>query len=680
MNKKLLILTLILSSLSFSGKKINIIYKSSVENEGKFNSIKYSKLKYKPVDLTVSTPNNEYSMNLILKGDRLNISYPTLASRYVTGLRESEKVELPENYKEYKFFYDYRIPEYKIFESNLFKDDKQTEIHSHDHNHDHNHEHNHEHGELIGETIEISAPQKRHIIKENNDFQAKINFEINKKKYGLKYIKYLTSYKEDDVRYQKNDGIIEGRYTYLFDDNLGITVVPRIVTREFKPAILEFNSYGRYKVNNNIFLGLDVYNGRQINLLNERKNYRNKISAYFDYNTEKKRLHEFWEVLDHEHDKIDQFKFKVSYDHTYNAKYNPLNFKILDNYLDTKKYDINLIVKKSNIGVKGLSISNDFKFNSEVIKSVDSDRKYLLKHRYYFKDNDDYENAFDFFGDLTINTLLQKNLGKSIEKIGNKYIVKNHFQYTPDDGYKPYEYYIITEVNSDPPKNFNKTKVKKLVVSNLTELEYVKSKDKVNLKNDFKFITNPENNEWKIYNDLTSSYERNFGYGIRLKFNILEKFEKYSFNGLNLYDMNELKTGFDLNHLYNENGIKIKTGLKFDGAMLARRAHITKLYGPNINPILRNELLNSYPDSPYLTQGSDEKDKWMLGQEYTIKPYIDFKYSPINNLDIKANLEIEKSFIKTPFRKIYNFFNPADKEFTSNPMMYKIGFGIDYKY
>ncbi|WP_064609205.1 hypothetical protein [Streptobacillus moniliformis] len=686
MNKKFLALSVIFSIFSFSNKKLNIVYKAEVKNEGTFSKIKNSKIEYVPLNLTISSLNNEFKANLIIKGERKNLIYSDLTTRYVTGLKENNPINMKDGYIQYQQYNDRKMPpDYNTLEKVIFKDEGQGghghHHHHHHHDADHDHDHDHNHTDLLGESLDIQAPQKKHSVRESNDFQSKLSLEMNKKNYGLKYVKYLTSFNEEKARYIKNDSIFEGRLTSIINDNVAITLMPRLITREFTPTILEVNSYLKYKLNKDTFIGLDVYNGGQINLLDERKIHRNKVTAYFDYNTERKRSHDFWEILDHEHDKIDQFKVSFSYDRKYNAKYSPLDSSILDGYNDNEKYDFKLNLKKSDLGIKGLSLSNDFTFNTEFNQRVSSDRKYTLKHYYYFNQSDPnvtnhFNAVFDARRNVIVNTAFQKTLGTSIKKVQGKYLITNHYQYSPN-GKDPFEYYVVTEAISTGPDKFSNVITKKHNINNVSKAEYARGKDKVKAINTIKYINDVFGGNSKLNEDFSLSYERSLKLGFRAKFNLENKYERNDINNKNLYEIDILTGGFDFNYLYNQNGLNIKTGIAFNSSLLARKADKSMLYGANISEMIKKQLPEN---SPYLIQEKDEANIWKLGEEFKIKPYISVKHSPNNKIGLKANLEAEKAYEKSPFLKLYYQYNPVDRKIKSIPFKYKFGLEFSYKY
>ncbi len=686
MKKRFLVLPIIFGIFSFADKKLNIVYKAEIRNEGRFSKIENSNIEYVPLNLTVSSLNNEYKANLIIKGGRKNLNYSDLVTRYVTGLRENNPVIMKNGYIQYQQYNDRRTPDYNQLESSIFSDNQQGghdhHHHHHHHDHDHDHDHEHNHTDLIGESLDIQAPQQKHNVRESNDFQAKISLEVNKKKYGLKYIKYLTSFNEEEFRYRKHDSIFEGRITQIINDNIAISLIPRVITREFTPSILEVNSYLKYRLNKDAFIGIEMYNGGQINLLDERKIYRNKFTGYFDYNTERRRVHDFWEILDHEHDKIDQFKVSLSYDRKYNAKYSPLNSHILDGYNDNEKYDLKLNLKKSDFGIKGLSLSNNFVFNTEFNQRVNSDRKYKLKHYYYFNqsDNKTIDNFYTVFDrarrNVIVNIANQTTLGTSIHKINGKYLITNHYRYAPN-GKDPFEYYVVTEVISEGPNRFSNVITKKYNIDNVSKIEYVRGKNKVKAVNDIKYVNDVYNGNSKLNENFLLSYERNLKLGFRAKFDLENKYEMSDLNNKKLYENDVLNGGFDFNYIYNQNGLNVKTGLIFNAALLARKADKSMLLGPSIPEKIKKEL---HENTGYLTQEQNEANKWVLGEEFKIKPYISLKYLYDSKFGIKANFEVEKIFFKTPFEKLYFRYNPADKKIRSKPFSYKLGIEINYRY
>lgn len=703
MKKKILLLSLLIPILSLS-KDYRLLLKSEIKNEGRIinlQSFKNTKLYYTPIDLTISNKDRSLKANIVIKGDRANLYQPTTTSRYTTNIKE-DKIIIPKNYFYEDIISDKRITAYNIVESSMFKDKNQIG-HSHDHDHDHsghshhghNHdhsglgisdEHQHEHSNLIGDTLDILKPQKVLSIKENNDLQIKASIQYDKNKYGIKYTKYLTSFKEDETRFFKNDAILEGKLIGVYNDKISIGVLPRFILREFRPLVIEMNSYYRYKHDENTTIGIDLYNGVQPNILNERKNYRNKIKFFLDYNTEKIRAHKFWEIVDHEHEKIDQTRLEFSYDRKFNEKLSPVDKKIVDNKKVDEIFNFKAIIKKSDFLTKNFNISNDFDFNYEKTTTLDSDRKYQMEHEFHFKNSDDQDSIIGVNdkGELAYiaEKAYEKVLGTELIKKDYGFDLISHLSQVinPNEpNSRTTDYYIITKIMTTKNTKYTKTLGLKYNLNNNSKLNYKYKDHNFELINNLKYSKLPNAKESKLEDNIDIFYSYDTNLGIKLKFGLGDEYTIYKTNKIVKYQTNRIKTNIDTNYTYNKNKYKLSFGLKLDYNILARKAIKEQLYGPSINGILLEALKKDYPNSPFLTQEKEENNKWKWGQEIIISPYAEFNYDIKRNLILNFKAKAEKKYEQSPFTKAYGLFNPADKDFTARPFEYSIKLGLTYR-
>lgn len=683
MKKIILINAMILSILSLSNdKKIRITLKSNSEIEGRFNqSLKKANIKYVPVDLTIASRDNSLKANIVIQGNRKEISKPNVSVRYERDKLILNKVDVPKNTSDSNTSED--VWPRRSFEGRELglKDRKIIQLGGHEHipgvahNHDHDHDHDHDHGgEFLGDSLNILKYDRTKNIYENEDIQAKLVVEYSKLKYGLKYSQYLTSFNEGEVKFFKNDAIIEGKFIKEYKDKFSIGLIPRIKTIKFKPSILELNTYLRYKANDNTFLGIELFNGVQVDSLKESINRRNKVKVYYDYNLEKRRAHKFWEILDHEHSKVEQFKIAFDFDNNYKAKKSLLNNTKLDLIENKNIYKLDLNLKKSDVFLKGLSISNDFNFKYEYENKKETEKKYDVKSYYLFLSEEDKNEAISKTGYLLKRKIERnsKTLFKDIKELkkGDKVRINNKDVTLENDGFeiidhKLYEvanksmnYYkkSIAVVNNED--EYSNSPSKKYTLNNSFNINYSKNKDNIDFNHKIKYFNENNKNvdEVKFENILSLNYERKLNRNLKLllgledKF-ILEKENKYKVK----IKLNTLSSKVGINYKYINGDLTLDLGLnnKFD--LLSRNSSLHKL------------------------KNRKEANKWINGYEININPYIKGIYKPFNNLEINADLGLEKIFKKDSFRRTADG-NFSSFERVSLPIKYNMKIGFTYRY
>lgn len=716
MKKIFLMGILIFSILSLSeDKKFNIVLKSSFENEGRLRKIedfKLSKMVYKPVDLTVYTLNNSLSANLVLQGNRKLAKQPNSNTRYIyDGTDNKGDLQKEDSYYITEFITNRNSVSYSSFENHLSNVNKEKSVESedHDHHHDHEHGHDHDHEEhdhdhksiLSGDSLNISKPRNTKTIKENSDFQAKLSLSYNKPKYGLKYTKYLTSFDEEDNRYFKNDSITEFKLIGVHKDKFSLGTISRIKGRENYPSIIETNIYGRYLYNENTFLGIDLFAGKQLSNLADGNNQRSKVRVFFDYNTEKRRYHKFWEIIDHEHDKIDQVKIEFSFDNEYKDSLSKIHKGYIDKLENKKTFITDIKLKKSNVFTKNLNISNDFQFKLEDTFKKETNRKYNITQSVHFDNWDTHGDAitYDTNGvNYHFNPGFSKVLAESYKKFKKGEELGLDEFYVPiiaeNDGYilltkfeedfgtnsqpKYGKYYVETTAVSNGDMSYKSSRNKKHSYENKFNLSYNNSKNYFSFNEHLKYITNF--NETKLESKTVGTYERKINSNLKLKNELSNEYELFKDKKSNHYQTNVLSNNININQKIVKDDVKINVGVDTKFSVLSRVAKKSRLYGSSISPYLMEVLKREFPESPYDKQLENEPNKWVHGYEFSVKPYVKTVYTPKNNLEINGSFELEKTYTKTPLTKNEGLFLPLYSKPLSIPLKYGIKFGIIYRY
>lgn len=699
MKEKIFIL-LLLSNFVFANerKNLRIDFKSNAE----FNMPKRGKLwfapsiKYTLADLTVSSLDSKWKFNVMLKGKRSIITSKDTAfeseNLYVQN-KESKPEEIIEKTSNFfgdteikyevwhgtKYANTYKFPTPRLGNTNsveqaIFNDEKQIHQHSHedpDHDHEHTHEHTHEHNHSNVENrqdLNILSSRYKKLIKKTNDLQAKASVQYFNGLNGFKYTQYLTSFleKDDEVRRYGGDGILELKNTNVFNDKYSLSFIPRLYTRKiFKPLAVELDTDFRYKYNDDTVIGAYVYNGMQLNNISERLNFKNRVELFYDKNKEAKRFHKFYEILDHEHEKIDQIKLFVAYTHKGNYQKNQfleltgLQFNKKD---DKHQVDIGLKYKKTNLLIKDLVFENETKFKYRYETEKISDGTYSVSNEYKF------ENIID--RDIMIKN--GKINGASPHELVDKKIYKTKDGYEVHRVFETIREYKENEFeNKVSKKKIRYLEIIKAIPSKNQKLVIDKSKTKnnINIKNDTKieyknfmienkldYSTLLSKVEHNVKNKVKISYKKEIGKNVIITPYLEDEVSHYSSKN-DYYTINSFKPGVDIKYIYDKiENIKLTFGLDTAYEIIQRKAPENRLLGRREN----NNYYNKFPDLK--DQVKNEADKWVYGASISFKPYAQVDWNINNNLVFKVDTEVQMKKEKTVVATFDGYY-PASKEF-----------------
>lgn len=322
--KKNLTLALMLSGLAYSNNIVGS-FKSDFElfqnNEGGYSIV------YRPIDFKLTNNDDKYTVFVKLRGQRHDITKPDMVDIYDSHYHGPHEHDMS--------------------------------LEDHDHLFDEDIEHNHEH-----KSLSLYNDTKEKLMK-NTDLQLKIGAMYHPVKNSHIRVSYMPFTYDGDERRYYNSLVVDGKYTHLFNDDFAVIVRPQLTTEKFYlPNTLENNLDLRYRLNKDTFLSSNWYSAIQLTNLDKATNFVNSLELTYDYNTENRRSHEFYEVIDHEHEKIDQTKFSLKMEHQ------RIHFK------NNKKRDIfeikaNATYKKTDFIVKDLVFEN----KAQATKLILSDGK-----------------------------------------------------------------------------------------------------------------------------------------------------------------------------------------------------------------------------------------------------------------------------------------------------------------
>ncbi|WP_067140525.1 hypothetical protein [Oceanivirga salmonicida] len=756
MKKNILFLLLIISSISNAkitkGKnRTHVLLKSNVEVETKFkkNNKQFTKLKYRPIDFTLTTNNDKLKFNFVLQGSRQNIFKPDFAIRYDTiKLNKSPEVKIikekdffgdeiiSEEYYGNKFTYTDKKDEFTTdprylqialsqhVEKALFDTlNKNNNIHVHDHDHGdhshHNHDHSHEHSdddddhdhlhEHNREHLDLFTPKLKKITKESNDAQLKTSLEYFNGFNGFKWTQYLTSFKEEDRKHFAGESIIEGKNINLFNDNISLSFVPRFYFNAYKlkPLLTELDLDLRYKKDENTTLGIYAYNGLQLQAINEKDKYKNKVEFFYDYNTEKHRQHKFYEILNHEHDKEDQIKVKLGLTHV--GDYEKHLFTVPDLKNKYKRKDekftteLELKLKKTNIFTDNLVLENNLNIKHNYEQTQDSKKVYINFFEYKFENEEDkyLKNDPDFLSDSSkIKEFLYKNddgfeLHTVYEKkindplLGNERTIK-------------YMKIIKSKLLDDSGLENAKTTIHNIELENKTKAKYKYKGFNFNLKNTLKTKSLVGKNNTLINNKLETSVDRDLFKNFNLKLKLNNEYNTILKNNTYNHQTNLLGLGFDASYTHTFDDLRVKTGFDFTFSIqnrIAKKEFLLASKHPDLleKTLTREEYEEKFPNSKYedyleikeytkeladslRKQLQEENNKWVYGHEIDLKPYIELKAKIIKGLYLTIKGEANIQFKRDNFLRLYNDFVPKADKTTYSGTDTKFTLNLQYRY
>ncbi|WP_068449066.1 hypothetical protein [Caviibacter abscessus] len=653
--KKTLIFLLLISALSYS-KDYRIKFKSDLETT--IQNGQYVGIMYRPVDLKVYTLNNKVNFFVKIRGQRDDITKRDEVYRH-DKLIPNPIISPEEIKKEYteKLKGNDSESNFDIL-GGLNKDhyhsphehDSQDSDHDHDCVNDEEHEHEHDPNILNLENYVTTKP-----VREDNDMQVKLGVGYNPTKYiKAKFTYFPLSYNGDERRYHKSI-LVDYEHNILLKDNLSLTFRPKFSTFDlYKPQLAELRTDIRYKYDENTVISGSMYNALQFKAITEKHNFKNSLQFTYDYNKEKRRYHEFWEILDHEHEKLEQLKFDLRVSHNGSYLLNPLKdaklrYDQLDNSYESQ---FKLIYKKPNVGLKGSEFTNELRINSYIDTTQTSGRKYNVKSALYSEngqkmdvDKNNLSSIIDF-SKPNKSSLRHQNEDKS------KY--EDYYYYTGKDGKK---YLVIESGTSTNPTQYQNVEIvrNELSLENKTKYKY----KEYEFNNKFELQKDLNGERTVIYNESKFSYDKKLAYGLRAKPFVGHLYAPlFDSQGLGLH-YNIIKFGVDVSEYFSYDGLKLKVGLEAQSKIQLRKAKPRYVQDENMA----------------------EANKWVMGAEIDLKPYVKAEYTFQNNLKLFGKVEIPVIFGKNALSVgSGNKFNKAEDDFTFKYFVAMLKAGIKYEW
>lgn len=657
--KKIFLGVIILSSLSVAGN-IKYEFNSKFELDGEKGKMSS---KFTPFDLKMNI-NDNITFNFNANLDQKNIYNPKpvyyytqrnfvkddgkyIPSAYVNIKNdENFNAELP--YTRIDGSSDY-IGDPNVDESDAGGHEHSHEEGEHDHDHEHSHEHNHEHGEEEHDVNKDDFKLERYITNTQNKvkgprFTLGFKYEPDNRK-SFKYTFMPNGHRIGKIEYAPLSSVIDGKYILVLDDSVSFNVRPKISFKNiYNPYYLDLTNEVKTKINSNIFFNIGVNNKLQLDVIKERYNFKNGIDVSLDYNIEKKRYHEFWEVLDHSHDKIEQAKIDISFYHTGNYRKTPLNNAKLkfDRSIDMIDFKLSTNFKKSNVFGLGFDVSNDSKLEYKYSKIQDSNRKYIVRGDYY---------------SLEENKGLKENKADIIKRFtnvveGDDFSSMHDYYYFKNKENK--EYMGVMTYSSTNPEKYIENDMKEIKFENTTKIN--SKKMKLDIENKFKLNRkiSEDDIDMNIKNETLLKYSTRLKKGFSTEF-ILENKNETNYENDNFIGFNNVVgTKLDINYLRFENGIKFKGGL---------------ILGANL------ELRKSES-----VEKEEEKDKLVIGQGYNVKPYIELDLPIIENMKFESKLKIDNIFGQTVTNKNGHKYKGKDEKLEYKKTKYKLNLGVKYNW
>jgi hypothetical protein len=619
MKKKLIFILLLALAIQSYSKNIRIKAKSKIETESNFMGNKnLTSINYIPFQATIYTkPKEGKYLNFFFKfrGSRKNIkeankTFYLIDSKPTTKIEEGKLTNLVDNMS--------KVEEYK---ETKYKNDIYSTIHNHyhgPHEHDYNitedHEHDddeHEHNHDTFATI--SKKYVRPIFTNDEDIQFKMGIEYLPNKFTKLKLTYMPlSYNGDDFKY-RNSIIADTTYTKLFNhDKMSIVINPKLTTiNGFTPYFIDFKTAFRYAKDENTTIGLELNNKLQTNVLNDYHNFKNSLNFTYDYNTEKKRFHKYWEILDHEHEKIDQSKIYLGITHTGTYTINSLKDAKLkyERKIDNIETKLNYTYKKTNFLIKNLIFETNFNLISN-LGFTTLGKEYNITHELYS---------------------FSKTKNPSIENI-------NNFGTTPSDMYDAWYYvqkedtssyfynkfyiynnmpYIIQEKGqATKPNAYKKSliKINDFEFKNKTRVKY----KNFDFKNSFYYYNNYILSNQSLDNEMKILYTQKYK-SLTLIPSYKHEFDAFFTKQGKHYHYNLFTLGLDINNEFIFDDLSFKLGFDISNEFQIRKA--TKL---GIHKVEGN---------------INEADKNIYGNIIRVIPYLNIKYIFNNNLNMKANIK-----------------------------------------
>lgn len=619
MKKKLIfILLLALATQSYS-KNIRIKAKSKIETESNFMENKnLTSINYIPFQATIYTkPKEGEYLNFFFKfrGSRKNIkeankTFYLVDSKPITKIEDGKSTNLAdqmskvEEYKETKYKNDIYSTVHNHYHGPHEHDYNITEDHEHD---DDEHEHNHD------TFATISKKYVRPTFTNDEDIQFKMGIEYLPNKFTKLKLTYMPlSYNGDDFKY-RNSIIADTTYTKLFNsDKMSIVINPKLTTiNGFTPYFIDFKTAFRYAKDENTTIGLELDNKLQTNVLNDYHNFKNSLNFTYDYNTEKKRFHKYWEILDHEHEKIDQSKIYLGITHTGTYTINSLKDAKLkyERKIDNIETKLNYTYKKTNFFIKDLIFETNFNLISN-LGFTTLGKEYNITHELY---------SFSKTKNPSIENV--NNFGKTTKDMYDAwyYVQKedtSSYLYNKFYIYNSMPYIIQEKGQATNPNAYKKPliKINDFEFKNKTRVKY----KNFDLKNSFYYYNNYIFSNQSLDNEMKILYTQKYK-SLTLIPSYKHEFDAFFTKQGKHYHYNLFTLGLDINNEFLFDDLSFKLGFDISNEFQIRKA--TKL---GIHKVEGN---------------INEADKNIYGNIIRVIPYLNIKYIFNNNLNLKANIK-----------------------------------------
>lgn len=431
--------------------------------------------------------------------------------------------------------------------------------------------------------------------------------------------------------------------------------------------LAENNLTLKHKLKNDAVISSNLFSAIQLNILNEKYRFENKLDLTYDNSKESVKFHDFYEIVDHEHEKLEQTKLNLFFSHkgTYIKNANKNSKYKYDGKGDEYKYGINFNFKKQNFLIDGLEFKNDFSLEKE-IRTTQSFKMYNSVAEIYTENPD----------------LIPKILDKVIAKEVSFEPDRSKIVFVEErENYKTKEkYYIkntLTPIEYDGKK---KRVTDTLKIENKTKATYTYNKIKFEATNEFNLNKDYlKESEDKITNKFLINAQKRFnGYFVinpRIG-NETKYFEKEIYNGTGKALETALLTGVDLKYVKNEGPLNLEAGIDLGANLQFRKVNKNFFF---LTAGRSEASLERLPDNlkEYI---KNEKNKFVFGPKFTIKPHLSVKYQINDNLSVNSDAEIEFVASKNVYQRLHGDYIPVDNKITFKDTTAKIKLGINYNW
>lgn len=643
--KKTAIISVILASQLVLAKSN---YRAQLKTEADLfvNNGSYIGMTYRPLELKISDRASKYEFGLKVRGQRGDITQKDTV--FLFENREIEDLlEIPSEYTTHIEGSPY-TEEYDII-GGLGKGhyhsphEHENATHSHSIFEDED-EHEHKHDSNI---LEIENPRWLKPVTKNTDIQLKLWAKYRPVKLTTLKLSYMPFTYDGDERRYNNSLLAEAEYIKVFNDKYSISLRPKYTTEKFiKPLLAELTTDFKYKIDKDTTFKASMYNALQFKVFSEKRNFRNALELTYDYSKEARQFHKFYENLDHEHEKIDQTKVSLKLAHNGSYLLNPIknaNLKY-DEKNDIFTTELNFVYKKSDFLTEGLTFENNLEVKNEINKNTTNNRKYEVNSKLYLTEED--PNVRDKIRDIMTNGYVSSKIRHQNE---DKSKYEDYFFYELNGK----KYLIVESGVSDNPTTYtSKVLYNNLNIDNKTKISY----NDFEISNDFELETDFKGNKVVVYNRIKASYENKIA-KFTIKPHVEHLYAPLFVKGEGVPIVyNIFKLGADINYFRNFEDLKIKVGVKSEAGMQLRKAKDGYVADDNVA----------------------EANKWVIGWQLAITPYIKSEYNINDNASVFMTAKAPFIFSKSAISSNRNKFNAVEDKFSFKRYSAEIKLGLKY--